>query len=183
MERERQAEKERIKAQKEEGKNAIIAALAKQNIKAEGRVIEKTEEQKVYKQLPTFTPEEIDKIEVLMKLYGSRLQELQVNRTHQLLEPKGFVNTLDRGSFTYYSFAVIDGDYNDKEFWNRYTSETTTRIQYAKRFLMDQVCVEVYGKTFEQMTYKMPKHINMILSLNKDMAKLPGHLPGTVRQT
>ena len=101
-----------------------------------------------------------------------------------ILKPKkDFQCTLDRGNYTYYSFAVIDKDQDDKEFREKYLNEKTVRIEYARRFLVDQVCMEVLGKTFDQMISTKPNHVKFLLKLNQNFTSLVGVLPPSVRYT
>ena len=53
--------------------------------------------------------------------------------------------TLDRGNFTFYNYAQLDGDQNSLEFMTKYmTGENDARL-CANIFLLNSICYEAMG--------------------------------------
>ena len=86
-------------------------------------------------------------------MYDARLNELRHVRQNTILKPnlEQLEFSIDRGNYAYYCFSVFDHDHESEEDIAYYVDEYTTRICHIKRWLIDSVCMEVIGKTLDEM--------------------------------
>ena len=74
-------------------------------------------------------------------------------RSNTILSPnsKNLKFSIDRGNYAYYCFAVFDHNHENEQDIKYYVDEYTTRICHIKRWLVDAVCMEVVGKTLDDL--------------------------------
>ena len=77
----------------------------------------------------------------------------------------GKPDQIDRGNFTYFNYARIDGDQNNPQYMQKYFEGKNEPALKAKIYLLTQICFQFYGKTLRELDVEKPHLVSMLLGL------------------